>query len=164
MQIYNRSLEDVLSDDTLRRKFFESEYEKLIKLLVKKGRVIKPFNKLKISDYYDNRRVNRFGYLYQRHHINEIYISGAFYKELPSYKTDNAILVDYIEHFLLHYLIILAKTTTPNYGILTPLLRSGLSLDESLDFFYELVRDNYERYNLVFIKDFRKYITGLWEK
>ncbi|WP_262337581.1 hypothetical protein [Mycoplasma nasistruthionis] len=79
-----------------------------------------PFDKLKIVNYYKNYKLNEtYGWKYQRHHIEEIYISGAIlqtYKE--AYAKGLSIIVTQEQHCLLHYLIVLAQTTIPNNGML----------------------------------------------
>lgn len=108
---------------------YNKKYNDFVKNL-KINRPVGPFNKLKIKDYFTNERLEYGIWKYQRHHLKEITISGATYKTMPEIQTDDAILVDYIEHFLLHYLIVLAETTTPNHGMIISLIYSGLSIKE----------------------------------
>ncbi len=78
---------------------------------------------------------------------------------MPEFQTDDAILVDYIEHFLLHYLIVLAETTTPNHGMIVPLIQSGLSIKESKDYWDKIVKDNASKYNIEYITGWTKRLT-----
>ncbi|WP_211246931.1 hypothetical protein [[Mycoplasma] collis] len=82
------------------------------------------YKKLKISNYFINKREEKFynNYLYQRHHIEEIFISGAFLQSNKlDYNNGLCLIVNIEEHAFLHYLIVKSRTTNPNYGMLIQL-------------------------------------------
>ncbi|MCL2642988.1 MAG: hypothetical protein FWD52_05720 [Candidatus Bathyarchaeota archaeon] len=93
-------------------------YYELIETLKKQGRPLGVFKSLNIKSHYVNEMVGQCGWKYARHHIDEIKISGAILKDMPEYQTGQAIIVDLMEHLLLHYIIVMANTTEPNHGML----------------------------------------------
>lgn len=108
------------------------EYYKTIEKL-KEIRPYGIFGKLKINKYYKNSKNPPYGWLFNRHHIEEIDISGSeLEKDIERYKKGTAIIVKTNEHLLLHYIIICAKTTNPNHGMLIPIVRSGISKAEAI--------------------------------
>ncbi|MBN0970520.1 hypothetical protein [Mycoplasma phocoeninasale] len=113
--------------------------------------IIKPYNKLAIR-YYANNSLDPKTKLwkYQRHHIDEIKISGAIFSRMKEYRTSDAILVTAEEHFFLHYLIVMAQTTTPNAGI----LRQWESLEQGLEYWVEMARKYCLKYNLKYDNTF----------
>lgn len=134
-------------------------YDELIEKL-KKTRPTGPYNKLDIKKYYVNERVGVYGFRYNRHHIEEITISGAFFKDMLEYKTAEAIIVDYHEHFLLHYIIVLAETTSPNHGMTQPMTMGGMSMSAAVAEWDKLVIEACKKYNIEYVKDWTKKLTG----
>lgn len=126
---------------------------------LKETRPTGPYNKLDIKKYYTNERVGIFGWLYSRHHIDEINISGAILKDMPEYKTGETIIVDYKEHYLLHYIIVLAGTTAPNHGMVVPLVRSGLTFLDAVLEWDNLMVDACEKYKIEYVEDWTLKLT-----
>lgn len=128
------------------------KYYSFIEYLKKvRGRPVGTYNNMPIRNYYKNIKIPPFGWKYNRHHIKEIKISGAIYKNLKEYQTDEVILVDYIEHYLLHYLIVLAGTTTPNYGMVMPLIGEGYTMPEAIIEWDSLVARHARRYRIEYV-------------
>ncbi|MCV3754328.1 hypothetical protein [Ureaplasma zalophigenitalium] len=95
-------------------------YYDLIDLWKTRGHLTGPFKSLKCSDYQKNYRLPNGQWKYQRHHIDEINISGLVLKvRFPDeYKNSEAIIITFEQHLLLHYIIVNARTTYPNNGML----------------------------------------------
>ncbi len=105
------------TDNSARDKYV-ALYKELVGRLEQSGRPTGPYKDLTIKDYYDNRQIYKNVWLYNRHHIDEIRISGSRLKLMSDYKDRKAIIVDFTEHALLHYLIVMAQTTNPNTGFM----------------------------------------------
>ena len=97
------------------------KYHNVINSLKEQGRPTGVFSTLDIKKHYKNERVESCGWKFNRHHIEEISISGTRLKKLPQYETGEVIIVDLTEHLLLHYIIVMAGTTKPNTGMLMQL-------------------------------------------
>ncbi|HKM29907.1 MAG TPA: hypothetical protein VJZ51_04050 [Bacilli bacterium] len=133
-------------------------YEEFITKL-KETRPNGPYNKLDISKHYTNESVGMYGWRYSRHHIDEINISGATLKDMPEFKTGDSIIVDFNERFLLHYMIVLAGNTMPNHGMVTPLIKSGLTSAEAIKKWDELVVEACKTYNIEYVPGWTKKLT-----
>ncbi|MBZ4195633.1 hypothetical protein LAD73_02820 [Mycoplasma sp. 1331] len=100
-------------------------YYDTIDKFVKKGAILGNYNKLKNRKHLKNFRNEVGQWNYCRHHIDEIKISGAIFKNEPTlsnyYKVEKSVLVTYEEHLLLHYLIVMSKITYPNNGMIVGL-------------------------------------------
>ena len=128
---------------------WEKIYYDLIDTLKKQGRPVGVFKSLNIKSYYANEEIENCGWKYNRHHIDEIKISGAILKETPEYKTGEAIIVDLMEHLLLHYIIVMAKTTKPNYGMLMTLR----TCDDPLETWEKYAKEGCQKFNIEFDKN-----------
>ena len=139
------------------KKWMKVYYELIEKL--KETRPVGPYKKLDIKKYYTNERVGIYGWKYNRHHIDEIDISGAILKEIPEYNTMDTIIVDYFEHFLLHYIIVLAQTTSPNHGMIVPLVQGGMNVLEAIHEWDKIVVESCKKYNIEYVEDWHKKLT-----
>ncbi|MDC4182175.1 hypothetical protein [Mycoplasma bradburyae] len=92
-------------------------------------------------------------WFYQRHHVDEIYCSGAILKEDQNlYDNGLCLIVNIEEHAFLHYLIVMSQTTIPNYGML---------LQISLQQWDSINKKYCEKYNIPYIKNWPEYLRGL---
>ncbi|AXE61046.1 hypothetical protein DA803_03050 [[Mycoplasma] phocae] len=129
-----------------------NEYVKIYYEVIRKMRqetnfrhIVAPYNKLEIANYVNNSINPKNGlWNYQIHHIDEIRISGTFFSTMPEYETSLAILVSTEEHFFLHYLIVMAKTTSPNGRI----LKEFGDLEIGLEYWVEMARKYCLKYGL----------------
>lgn len=135
-------------------------YHEFIEKL-KKTRPIGPYNRLDIKKYYVNERAGIFGWEYNKHHIEEINISGAKLKNMPEYITGQAIIVDFMEHYLLHYIIVLAQTTVPNHGMIVPMVRGGMSVSNAILEWDELVMEACKKYEIEYVPNWDEKLTIL---
>lgn len=135
-----------------------SIYNDLIEKL-KKERPYGQFDKLKIKQYYKNVQNPPYGWEYNRHHIDEIKISGAVIKETPEYNTGECLIVNTIEHYLLHYIIVMAETTKPNHGMLESLRQSGMNLIDAIDKWEKIAKEGCASYNIEFDPEWKYKLT-----
>lgn len=126
-------------------------YHDLIETLKKQGRPVGAFKSLVIKKHYTNEKVENCGWKYCRHHIDEISISGSDLKAKPEYETGEAIIVDVVEHSLLHYIIVCANTTTPNHGMLL-MFRA----EDPLDTWEEFAKEGCKKFNIEFDENWRE--------
>lgn len=63
------------------------------------------------------------------------------------------IILDYIEHYLIHYIIVMAETAMPNHGMIIPLISSGLSKLDAISAWDNLVIEGCEKYNIEYGED-----------
>ncbi|WP_051622790.1 hypothetical protein, partial [Mycoplasmopsis primatum] len=117
---------------------------------------IDKYNKLKISNYYKNYRVKTskgMMWKYNRHHIIEIYISGALLWNdsliAQKYLNTDSIIVTLEEHAFLHYLIVLSQNTFPNDGI-----TNQISYGEWI----KIIKKLCVEYNIPYIENWQEYI------
>ena len=129
----------------------------LIKL--RETRPTGPYNRLDISKHYTNELVETFGWRYNKHHIEEINTSGAILKTKPEYKTGESIIVDFMEHYLLHYIIVLAGTTSPNHGMVVPMVRGGLNVLDAVMEWDDLVVESCKKYNIEYVPNWTRKLT-----
>ncbi|WP_254427719.1 hypothetical protein [Mycoplasma sp. 1654_15] len=133
--------------------YFIKEYWNFIEKL---NRPILPFNKLEIKKYVNNYQIFLKNNLikiwfYHRHHIDEINISGAILKNnKQAYKEGKAILVNYKEHAFLHYLIVCAQTTSPNFGFLSMI---------DFETWDEIAREFCKQHNIKYIENWRSFLN-----
>lgn len=136
--------------------YFISQYFVFLKKL---NRPIKPYSELIIKDYAKNYQIilrnnlNKKIWFWQRHHLDEIHTSGAILmanKEV--YDKSLAVLVNWKEHAFLHYLIVCAQTTSPNFGFLMMV---------NFEIWDKIARDFCNRYNIKYIENWNKRFLGL---
>ncbi|MGB3973113.1 MAG: hypothetical protein WBL58_03005 [Peptococcia bacterium] len=130
-------------------------YFKVIDKL-KRYRAVGPYNELKIVG---NRPAPPHGWLFNRHHIDEIYTSGAKLMETPEYQTGECIVVNYTEHYLLHYIIVMAQTTFPNHGMLMNPIKVNYTITQAIDLWEEQIKIGCEKFNVEFDENWRKILT-----
>lgn len=112
-------------EKNLSNKWVKTYYDVIEQLINVYSRKIDNFNKLK--KYFRNGEIKNhltdYGWKWCRHHIDEIKISGSIYqsKFRDLYDTGVSILITVEEHFLLHYIIVMADQTFPNNGMLISL-------------------------------------------
>jgi len=139
-------------------------YYAVIEKLQQQGRPIGVFKSLHIKSYYVNGKGKHSAWQYHRHHIDEIKISGAHLKEMPEYKTGIAIIVDFAEHLLLHYIIVMANTTSPNHGMYV----SIENCKDKIGVWEEYAIEGCKRFGIEFDDSWRENLTlpsfykGLW--
>ncbi|WP_051617743.1 hypothetical protein [Mycoplasmopsis iners] len=95
-------------------------YFKVVEQLLKKyNQIPTAYKDLKISNIVGkNYKVNG-NWKYHRHHIEEIFLSGAFLQsDKEHYAQGLSLVVSIEEHSFLHYLIVNAGLTEPNDGML----------------------------------------------
>jgi hypothetical protein len=66
-----------------------------------------------------------------------------------SFANTESIIVDVVEHSLLHYLIVLAGTTAPNYGM-------ALQFDNGIKDWDEYIKLGCEKYNIEYVENWQK--------
>ncbi|WP_347952431.1 hypothetical protein [Mesomycoplasma hyopneumoniae] len=141
----------------------QSDYDYFINayfdFLKKLGRPIKPYSELRIRDYTKNYQIllknnqNKKIWFWQRHHIDEIHTSGAILMANQEiYDRGLTVLVNWKEHAFLHYLIVCAQTTSPNFGFLMMV---------NFNIWDEIVRKFCSFYNIKYIKNWNKRFLGL---
>ncbi|ATP59955.1 hypothetical protein [Mesomycoplasma dispar] len=138
------------------QKYFISQYFDFIKKL---NRPIKPYSELQIREYAKNYQVllknnirNKI-WFWQRHHIDEIHTSGAILmanKEV--YDKGLTVIVSWKEHAFLHYLIVNAETTSPNFGFLMMV---------NFEIWDEVARDFCKKYNIKYVPNWHTKFSGL---
>jgi|GEM_PF-5250077 len=109
------------------------------------------FNDLSISDYFKNRKTGPKRWLYNRHHICEIDISGSRIMQ-SGYANSESIIVDTDTHCVLHYLIILSGRTRPDWGM-------RLQFD-NIHEWEESIRRGCRKYNIPFDYEWQKSIRS----
>lgn len=130
-------------------------YYDLIENLKIKGRPFGPYNSLVINKYYINEQIENCVWKYSRHHLAEIEISGAKLKNLPGYQSGDAIIVDLIEHCLLHYLIVMAKTTSPNHGMVLMFKKT----ENPIATWEYYIKEGCKKFNITFDENWRQNLT-----
>ncbi|MFV8475816.1 hypothetical protein [Mycoplasma sp. 1932B] len=137
--------------------YYVKKYFEVIDKLIEKYKALEPnynvsiFKKLKISNYFENYRYLGDQWFYQRHHIDEIFISGVIYKAEYKEEYDNglSIIVDIKEHAFLHYLIIMAQSTAPN---------NGMDIQVSREEWDEIIREYCEKYDCMYDQDWEEFV------
>lgn len=132
-------------------------YYKLISDLAAEGAIIDKYNEIIIKDHYVNVRNEVGQWTYCRHHIDEIMISGAIYKELEEYKYGKSILINYDQHLLLHYIIVMANTTFPYDGMVVGLKYYFNDYAESVEYWDKVVSKISSKYNVPYEPGWHKY-------
>ncbi|CAT04704.1 Uncharacterised protein [Mesomycoplasma conjunctivae] len=139
------------------QEYFIEQYFYFIEKLVKQNRPSDKYKNLKIGKYYKNFIVkDKFlktnVWFYQRHHIEEISISGAILQaNKEKYENGLSIILTWEEHAFVHYLIVCANTTLPNYGMLM-----------QLDFttWDQIAKKYCKEYNIKYIENWDQRFTG----
>ncbi len=139
------------------------KYYEIIKRFKLEKSPVSKFNKLKINKYYKN-YLNEVGqWNYCRHHIDEIKISGAIYSAHPQtkeyYKTGDVILVTYEQHLFLHYLIVMAKTTMPNHGMIVGLKFHFNDAKKCIEYWDKVIQKMCEKYLVKYDKNWSENLT-----
>ncbi|WP_427902860.1 hypothetical protein [Metamycoplasma alkalescens] len=139
-------------------------YYQVIDKMVAEGAIIKPYNILNIKEHRNRNSKNEIGqWNYCRHHIDEIRISGAIFKEHPAtsehYKTADAILITFDQHLFLHYIIVMAQTTYPNNGMIVPLYSFFKDADKNFLYWDKKVQELCQKYSVPYYSDWNKYLT-----
>ncbi|MFV8401048.1 hypothetical protein [Mycoplasma sp. 005V] len=137
--------------------YYVKKYFEVVDKLIEKYKGLNPdydvsiFKKLQISKYFENYRYRDEQWFYQRHHIDEIFISGAIFKSdfLEQYKNSLAIIVDMKEHAFLHYLIIMSQATGPN---------NGMDIQFSREAWDEIINEYCEKYDCIYDQDWESFI------
>ncbi|WP_211305576.1 hypothetical protein [[Mycoplasma] phocae] len=153
-------------EENLTNKYVKIYYEIIDKLKNETDfkHVVMPFNKLRIKKYAKNfLEFKTKVWYFQRHHIDEIKISGAIFRTLEDYKYGEAILVSIEEHFFLHYLIVLAQTTYPNNGMLVQLSWSEDTniINNKKEYWAKIAKKYCLKYGLEYDSSFLDKITDL---
>ncbi len=157
--LIRQSKENFFNEDTFKQRtkdnIWVKKYYEVIDKFKLNGKIVDGFNRIKIEKYYKNFRNEIGQWNYQRHHINEIKISGAILKSdfNENYKKDLAILVTFDEHLFLHYLIVMAKTTSPNDGMLVPLNLWFKDENKSIEYWDKKIQEMCIKYNVDYIRD-----------
>jgi len=108
------------------------------------------YNDLVIRDNFKNKRISSRGWLYNRHHICEIDVTGCGI--MKGNKANSlSIIVDVIQHCLLHYLIVLSGRTSPNWGM-------SLQFDDGVEGWDAKIKEGCKIYDIEYIKDWKECI------
>ncbi|UUD36420.1 hypothetical protein NPA08_01105 [Mycoplasmopsis citelli] len=110
-----------------------------------------PYKDLRIKDYVKNYKISENSWKYQRHHVDEIFISGAeLMLDKEKYNNGLSLIVSFEEHCFLHYLIVLSDLTNPNHGMLMQI---------SLEQWDAIIRKQCYFFNVKYIEDWVKNLT-----
>lgn len=136
--------------------WYELYVQTCVEILKRNRTEIKPYKKLNLKDFGLDNYKEQGKWFYNRHHIDEINISGAILKEdKVMYQTSGAMIVNYKEHALLHYIIVLTGKTAPNDGML-----NMMSLQEWDIAIKEMCKD----YDVPYVHNWRDYLKSYDEK
>ncbi|QJR44384.1 hypothetical protein [Mycoplasma miroungirhinis] len=128
--------------------YFENKYVEFIHYLcIKYHQKPTPFSKLKIIDVIKtkNSKITKSMWKYQRHHIDEMWISGVILASSEKeYHQGLSIVCSYEEHLFLHYLIVCSNQTSPNNGML---------MQTSLSFWNKTIIKMSKKYDIIYLKD-----------
>ncbi|WP_427867458.1 hypothetical protein [Mycoplasmopsis arginini] len=143
-----------------KKNIWVKRYYQVIEIMEKKGAIIGPYNEIRISDYYTNFKNEIGQWNYCRHHIDEIRISAQEFSSKESgmyeyYKISESILINFDQHLFLHYLIIMAKTTSPNDNMLYQLNRTFDDDKKSFEYWDNIIQKYCQEYAIPYRKTWR---------
>ncbi|MBU4691159.1 hypothetical protein [Mycoplasma zalophi] len=135
--------------------YFVDKYVEFIKkLCIKYNQIPTPFEKLKISDFIKikNYKVTSKMWKYQRHHIDEMWISGAILASMKKeYAQGLSVVCSNEEHLFLHYLIVCNNQTSPNDGML---------MQTDLAFWDRVVKKMCQENNIIYNKNWTSLLSS----